>query len=867
MGPSLMYADSLVGSADTEEGSDDEEEGDEEHDEEEHDGDDADLSSLQERAYDVYGGRVSDIAVAEIDENVTRIAVSTESANSVFVADLDYSEEDPFADFFFHVIPSMSSVANLGTVKPIAVHGASGKVFGINSGKLVAASEEHEDEEVEIVAETASFSAMKIVDDRMVGLTGNGIMIIDIDDEGNMDGENVVELTLPSSANNGQLVVEQVEERIVVMSVGTSAQLFITDDALADASSSTSFDEISLPSAITTWTSGAEVVTVAPDSRFIIGGSTSTGKVIAYSDDNGSNWTEVDTGVAGIAGPNIIAVGDANDYSVFFGSAKSNDRGSNWSNIASGNTNPNDGPVVQDPLNTNIYFTDDQGLAGSPDLGSSLEGLSDGLLAVQVNDFDMTTAQDVGWMAAKSGIRKVNGFKTEEPSWTQPMYPNNDGSPYYSVAVERSDTTGSTAYAGNTRVYKTASGGEGWEKIFNTDDDPMVSGINTGGGYFSAIEAYDSVVYAGYYTTQNVGSDDGDARGFIIYSDDGGDNFSMVATEVLLNVTDMLLDYNEETEEHRIFVSSEATDGSGYVLMIEDGEVVSTWDFEAEDVSDLDFDFQLGILYAVANDTESNGAPTLYYYDSEDRTESFVAKTTDGLPSSATSQNGSRQSLVSFGRLYYEDDEDDEEEHSDSEEVSTEETEGSEEGDENYESFLVVAVSGTIYVYLDDEEYWEAEYNFPEGTAVNVLFFDDLLVGTGIGLYDQPLGEETRAYDLFGDEETDSIDEEWMFHEDLGPVYLGRYPWLYQSGMGWFYVEDAGEGEDDEGTVFFYMENLDSWGYFDKEDFPYLYLFTGEKFVYFDQDTLSGPTGWVYDFETDQWQDIGPQEPTETPSE
>ena len=63
----------------------------------------------------------------------------------------------------------MSSVANLGQVKPIAVHGGSGRIFGVNEGKLLGAFSE--DEEVEIVAENAGFIDMEFVGDHLVALT------------------------------------------------------------------------------------------------------------------------------------------------------------------------------------------------------------------------------------------------------------------------------------------------------------------------------------------------------------------------------------------------------------------------------------------------------------------------------------------------------------------------------------------------------------------------------------------------------------------------------------------------------------------------------------------------------------------------
>ena len=96
---------------------------------------------------------MTDIAVATFKEKEgegTVLAVATESANLVFVTFIDHTAEDPFEYLFFEVVPAVSAVANLGTVQAIAVHGGSTRIFGVNSGKLVAAFPE--DEEVGIVA-------------------------------------------------------------------------------------------------------------------------------------------------------------------------------------------------------------------------------------------------------------------------------------------------------------------------------------------------------------------------------------------------------------------------------------------------------------------------------------------------------------------------------------------------------------------------------------------------------------------------------------------------------------------------------------------------------------------------------------------
>ena len=50
------------------------------------------------------------------------------------------------------------------------------------------------------------------------------------------------------------------------------------------------------------------------------------------------------------------------------------------------------------------------------------------------------------------------------------MFPNGDGSPYYSVAMEPSDNA--TAYVGNLRIYKTINSGLAWSQVFTPESAP-----------------------------------------------------------------------------------------------------------------------------------------------------------------------------------------------------------------------------------------------------------------------------------------------------------------------------------------------------------------------------------------------------------
>ena len=50
-----------------------------------------------------------------------------------------------------------------------------------------------------------------------------------------------------------------------------------------------------------------------------------------------------------------------------------------------------------------------------------------------------------------------------------------------------------------------------------------------------------------------------------------------------------------------------------------------------------------------------------------------------------------------------------------------------------------VAVNTTLFALDSTYSKWEGVYEYPAGTNINVLYWDDLLVGTGTGLYEQYL--------------------------------------------------------------------------------------------------------------------------------
>ncbi|MBO6792489.1 MAG: T9SS type A sorting domain-containing protein [Balneolaceae bacterium] len=51
------------------------------------------------------------------------------------------------------------------------------------------------------------------------------------------------------------------------------------------------------------------------------------------------------------------------------------------------------------------------------------------------------------------------------------------------------------------------------------------------------------------------------------------------------------------------------------------------------------------------------------------------------------------------------------------------------------EDTLFVAVDNEVYYHILGESSWELGHSYPVGTDINVLYYDELLVGTGIGLF------------------------------------------------------------------------------------------------------------------------------------
>ncbi|RMF51868.1 MAG: T9SS C-terminal target domain-containing protein, partial [Bacteroidetes bacterium] len=493
-------------------------------------------------------------------------------------------------------------------------------------------------------------------------------------------------------------------------------------------SGSTTFSVVSMAGLPTESGQAYSAFGIGPDGRLFLGRTTGTApgnKYVAYSDDNGTTWTGVDTGVTGVAGDNIAAVGSGGTYDVYFGTAVSNASGTSgtWSQMPTVGSpmqpHANDGATMVDPNNsTVVYLTTDVAFGMTPDQGQNLVDLNDGIVAVQVNDFDMDSGKTYGWLASKAGIFHVRDYNTPSVVWSH-SFPMGDGAPYHAIALDPSDATGQTAWAGNNRVYHTTDAGATWTRPFAIEDNGYQGGQFDFYSYVDALAVHPAdpnVVFVGVHSPSS------GVRGGLFYTEDGGATWTQVSTTIgamtyNAEVTDLLLVPGTGSDA-TVYVGSEyVSDGttSAYGVKVVD-YVAGTGTTFTNDMNgtgglitnfgaaDLAWNAVDGAVWACGQN--SSGEPRVYRLASGSTTWELMP--TAGLPTSPGC------TAITIG----------------------EETDG--------DKIPFIAIGEQIYYNPsngagDDETTgsWVADpvLAYPVGTAINVLFWDELLVGTDAGFY------------------------------------------------------------------------------------------------------------------------------------
>ena len=488
----------------------------------------------------VYGGRINAIASSAVIGSVDslNIFITTESANTAFYAKAVGGTFGSASISNFTKMPALTAAANIGSgIQKIAAYSSYMYFANVPNDTIYKTA-------FNDGAYTAfrSFGADTMLTSFLV--KGNKMWFFFKVFSSNQDRFGYSELDANGNATNfissysynynnisipsKDIMSYNYCDSILVFKEGNDPEITIL--ANIDFGTATfHHDDLATLSTSIYWKTAA----IAPNGTVFVGGSDNTTKYIAYRDATSTTWTVVNTNVAGVSGNNIDFYETLfGNYYVYFGSAYSNAKGvaSSWNNFGntSFETHPNDGGVhkISTALTGGvILITTDQGLGWSRNSGSVIVEIDNGIEAVQVSDFDMRSDKDFGWLASKAGIRYVRNYNTASKEWGNAMFPNGDGSPYYSAEMVGNDSL--SVYVGNVRVYKTTNKGVAWSQVFTAESAPY--NFPSVGSQVSTIAVSDSInniVFAGY----NI---QGISRGGVFYSMNGGTSWS----QLLINAT------------------------------------------------------------------------------------------------------------------------------------------------------------------------------------------------------------------------------------------------------------------------------------------------------------------------------------------
>lgn len=489
----------------------------------------------------VFGGRINAITGGKVGTTILsdtfRIFVATESANSIFYTYGHFPTFGTSSVDSFIALPSANATAGLGSsISKMAFHKNSQTLYFIASGNIYSTT-------------VAAAIATKLTS------TNNYADLI-------VEGNNFYSLTTSGSDNTVyySTINASTGALTAVSNTTVSSQSYTSlvdgkDDKLYLFRSSTDPQALQFGGTFSTGINFAATTTdamatlvntitwncmgVYSDGTVFVGGTnggTNPYKYVANSATFNTAYTTVATGISGTSGSNIEFREDGffSNYYVYFGSTYSTAKGAASTWVLFGNagqeTHPNDGAIKF--FNNNIanngtlLLTTDAGLGITKNSGSVISDINNGILATQVEDFDMNSSKTFGWLAAKDGIRYVNNYNTAAKAWTKGIWPTGDGSPYYSAEMVGNDTN--SVYVGNLRIYKTTNKGTTWSSVFTPENAPYsFPSVGVRAEAIAVSDSLNNIVMAGYYS-QNAGQ-----YGGVFYSVDGGTNWS----QLLINAT------------------------------------------------------------------------------------------------------------------------------------------------------------------------------------------------------------------------------------------------------------------------------------------------------------------------------------------
>jgi Secretion system C-terminal sorting domain len=665
----------------------------------------------------VYGGRINGMASVKIDSTHSRMYISTESANTLFYADVSFEGDSIHSDGFF-AVPDANEDDGFGRdVRVLTGDSKSGFLYFVSGNKVYGVSD-------------ATGSIIEVADGGIQGIKAHdGIFFFATKDGDGLNlhfgdlnasdgsftenGDSPINVTADDiqSPNGLQMFINPVNNKLYIAAPGHPANIYKSSATYDSLSAATSF------SSLLTGGMGSgkqyQAFGMGPDGKLFAG--TTAGKepnhskFIAYTKDDGATWDTLSTNIGGVASSTITCSGSDTSYHVYFGAAVSNNRGESgtWQSIGwmGFQTHPNDGHVEPDAVKPGmVYMTTDMGIGASDNYGGFIFEIDEGVEAVQIQDFDMNAAKTDAWLSSKSGIRRVRDYGTEYAEW-QVFFPNGDGSPYYSIAVDKQRPD--TAYAGNIRLYRTFDGGNTWDQVFRTEDY-----WGTQFDFWSFVSDVTVHPDSSNFVVLGVNSPASGLKGAVFYSFDHGTTWNQVETDVYNTEVNRLAIDPVDSDSFTVYVACEyVSDGttSSYGVKkigfrFSDEKAVFHNEMTGKSGGPITNFGATDIAVHSNGDVVTSGVNS----SNEPRTYAFWADSSywNNLANAGLPSNGAA-SAISWGFDAFSND------------------------------VPYIAVDNSLYAMSSDGSGWGEVYTYPFGTQINVLYWDDLLVGTGTGLYAQ----------------------------------------------------------------------------------------------------------------------------------
>ena len=675
---------------------------------------------------EVYGGTIGDIETWAFSADSVYVVVATESANSIFYAKA--SRTSSVNNLNWTALPSADVDDGFGDlIDNIEIHQNSSTIFFTHQSNLYST--------------LISSSSVNLIDSMVKSFLIEGDTMFLVKNNLMAGGVDTLEFgpVSPSgvfTSTNGmsllktyfdppQMLINPFNDYLYIFERGATPHLYALLDPYYSMSNSTALSSVLVPAPVITnveW----QTYGFANDGTWYVAGQPPLNdpnvvdRHIAWTTTNGAVWDydqiDIPGPIGGVVGNNMVIDDLSSGRNIFIGNAVLTDTSmmGTWNNpgtVYVGNLNrANDGYTKSDPIVNDLkYHSTNVGMGYSTTSGDSIFGWNQGLEAVQVNDLDMNTGFTIGWVASKSGIRNVTDYNTSSETWSDTHFPNGDGSPYYSVAMDPNDD--SIVFVGNQRVYRTLSAGtstfpgsDGWNRVFTPENPPF--NFNSINSYCTSIAVSpdnSSIVAAGFKGTF------GD-KGGLFYSLDGGNNWDqLLLIETVngqdVNVLDVAFTYENTNVVLYIGLESDPITSGAYGL------------FRAELISgvwSLSRDGSYGATDGIVDIQTNSNRDTLIFLNTDP---GIFPVNNIQVKDIAT---GTWTSIIGPYAGGY----------------GTAITLG--------DDYVFMAIDEEIHtIPVDFSMPWNIAYTYPFGTKVNVLFYDELLVGTGTGLYAHDLDLST----------------------------------------------------------------------------------------------------------------------------